>query len=64
MSTQDPCTALMKYEPRRFQVMRAQSVCVNGHHFRRVAGWLCACGMRRPRRFVLADLPPCTVLPD
>lgn len=63
MPAQNPCAALMKYEPRRFQWLRLQAWFVNGHCFRREAGWLCACGMRRTL-CILADLAPCTVLPD
>jgi hypothetical protein len=63
MADQRPCTALMKYEPRRFQWLRVQQWFVNGHCFLREAGWLCACGLRRPIR-ILSDIPRCATLPD
>lgn len=59
-----PCTALVRYEPREFVMLRMQAVGMNGHTFRRVAGWLCACGMRRPAHYILGDVPQCTALPD
>lgn len=64
MNSQNPCTALMKYDRRAFQVMRVAYFYVNGHRFRREAGWLCVCGMRQRLRVLACDVPACTALPD
>lgn len=62
---QKPCTALVKYDPRAFQWLRVAYFAVNGHCFRREAGWLCPCGMRMPRTGILGrQLPECTALTD
>lgn len=60
----DRSTALAKYEPGQFQMLRVAYFSVNGHRFRREAGWLCACGMPMPPGLLMRSLPPCTALPD
>jgi len=56
------CTAMVLYEHRAFVQLIASYVYINGHRFKREAGWLCACGMRWQRGVFLVSA--CTALPD